>query len=115
MGGVGGVGGASAPRSTRGYLQQVKGDDAVLVHVHRLEKPCGEGNSDFFFFRGKRGKNEAGVKGKSWKKTGQDLRGKVGKSRQDLKGKVGKSQQDLKGKIRKTEQDLRGEVGKNRI
>lgn len=69
----------------------------------------------FFFFRGKRGKNEAGVKGKSWKKTGQDLRGKVGKSRQDLKGKVGKSQQDLKGKIRKTEQDLRGEVGKNRI
>lgn len=71
MGGVGGVGGASAPRSTRGYLQQVKGDDAVLVHVHRLEKPCGEGNSDFFFLGGKGGKMRLELRGKVGKKQGR--------------------------------------------
>lgn len=54
-----------------------------------------------FFFRGKRGINGAGVKGKSWKKTGRGLRGKVGKRRQGLKGKIRKTEQDLRGKVKK--------------
>lgn len=49
------LGRVPAPRSTHGYLQQVEGDDAILVHVHRLEKPCSEGNG-IRSLRGKRGR-----------------------------------------------------------
>jgi len=79
-------------RGPHGYLQQVEGDDAVLVHVHGLEKPCREGTAGNGGENGGWGRVQGGKLGEN-----SGISGENGVNRQDFREQWGRNGAGFKG------------------